>query len=147
MTDMQKNQIADYREHGYGYKKIGKLMGIPVNTIKAYCIRNGIEAGASEKAEQTEGQPETSQRHCEQCGNPIMQIPKQKRRRFCSDHCRNLWWNSHLDQVNRKANYEFVCACCGKTFTAYGNKNRKYCGRECYFTTRYGGGRDGNSGK
>ena len=142
MTDMQKNQIADYREHGYGYTQIARLMDLSVNTIKAYCQRNGL-GNEVEKPEVSK--VETC--HCEQCGKPIIQIPKQKRRRFCSDHCRNLWWNSHLDQVNRKANYEFVCACCGKTFTAYGNKNRKYCGRECYFTARYGGERDGNTDK
>ena len=30
-----------------------------------------------------------------------------------------------------------VCEQCGKSFISYGNKNRKYCGRECYFRHRF----------
>lgn len=52
-------------------------------------------------------------------------------KKFCSDRCRMKWWNSHLDQVQRKANYDFVCPVCKKPFTVYGNANRKYCSHEC----------------
>lgn len=49
------------------------------------------------------------------------------------------WWNEHLDRVDKKANYEFVCAYCKKPFTAYGNAHRKYCCHECYIEDRFGG--------
>lgn len=77
--------------------------------------------------------------YCECCGKEVMQKPGRKLKRFCSDKCRNAWWNQHQDQVNKKANYEYVCPCCKKTFIAYGNANRKYCSHECYIEDRFGG--------
>lgn len=68
-----------------------------------------------------------------------MQVFGRKEKRFCSDKCRNKWWNTHLDKVNRRANYDFVCAYCKKPFISYGNKNRKYCSHECYIADRFGG--------
>lgn len=75
---------------------------------------------------------------CEQCGIMVVQNPGHKHKRFCSDKCRMLWWNSHQDLVKRKANYEFTCARCGKAFISYGNKSRKYCCQECYIEDRFG---------
>ena len=63
-------------------------------------------------------------------------------RKFCSDACRTAWWNSHPDCVDRKAVYAYTCAHCGKPFTAYGNKERKYCSRNCYISDRFGEERD-----
>ena len=34
-----------------------------------------------------------------------------------------------------------ICPVCKKTFTVYGNANRKYCSHECYIEDRFGGGR------
>ena len=76
---------------------------------------------------------------CGYCGAPITQTLGRKEKKFCSDRCRNLWWNAHLDLVDRRANYEFVCRTCGKPFTAYGNAHRKYCSRDCYIEDRFGG--------
>ncbi len=75
---------------------------------------------------------------CEQCGSLILQTPRKKHKRFCYDKCRMSWWKSHQDQVNRKANYSFICAGCGQAFISYGNKSRKYCCRECYIEDRFG---------
>ena len=77
---------------------------------------------------------------CENCGREIQQIAKRKKKRFCCDKCRNEWWNSHLDQVKRKAVYDFRCPCCGKEFHIYGDKRRKYCSHECYIADRFKGG-------
>lgn len=71
----------------------------------------------------------------------VPQTAGRKEKKFCSDRCRMKWWNSHLDQVQRKANYDFVCPVCKKPFTVYGNANRKYCSHECYIEDRFGGGR------
>ena len=78
---------------------------------------------------------------CEYCGKDVKQLPGRKLKRFCSDKCRMAWWNQHQENVNRKANYDYVCAYCGKAFTAYGNANRKYCSHECYIEDRFGGAR------
>lgn len=121
MTNDQKTQMEYYRKKGHGYKQIAKLTGISVNTVKSYFRRNALNENESV---------------CEQCGREIVQQKGRKRKRFCSDSCRNKWWNSHLDLVKRKANYEYLCAFCKKPFTAYGNAKRKYCCFECYSNSR-----------
>lgn len=135
MTGEQRTAIAGYRGIGYGYKKISQLIGVSENTIKTYCKRNGLGGVAAPARSAEEGSV------CKCCGKPIVQMPGRKARKFCSDKCRNRWWNTHLELVNRKAIYEFVCPACGKPFTVYGNAHRKYCSHECYIEDRFGGGR------
>ena len=133
MTDAQRKNIEEYRRNGIGYKKIGKLVGVSENTVKTYCRRNGL--GGIAVHARTVGDCSV----CKYCGSPITQTLGRKARKFCSDRCRNRWWNTHLDLVKRKANYEFVCPACRKTFTADGNAHRKYCSHECYIEDRFGG--------
>lgn len=130
MTNEQKEQILAYKRDGFGYKKIGQLMGLSENTIKSFCRRNKAE----------EKQNDMQSGICPYCGKPLQVSTGRKQRKFCSDKCRMKWWNEHLDRVDKKANYEFVCACCKKPFTAYGNAHRKYCCHECYIEDRFGGG-------
>ena len=140
MTDNQKTQIIRLRAAGNGYGKIAQTLGISLNTVKSFCRRNDIKANlAVESAVMLTGETTT----CENCGMKIQQIAKQKKKRFCCDKCRNKWWNSHLDQVKRKAVYDFRCLYCGKEFHIYGDRRRKYCSHECYIADRFRGG-DGN---
>lgn len=137
MTDTERMAIAEYRRNGIGYKKISQLTGICESTIKTYCRRNSLGGFAAETAPGTPAQ--IAETACQCCGKPVMQYPGRKEKRFCSDVCRNKWWNSHLHLVKRKAMYDFVCPTCGKSFSAYGNRNRKYCSHECYIEDRFGG--------
>ena len=132
MTDNQKQQIKILRESGESYAQISKMTGLPINSIKTYCRRNNLQGANVEKNNETSA--------CRYCGKPIEQNPGRKEKKFCSDKCRMLWWNSHADQVNRKANYSCTCAFCGKQFISYGNKHRKYCSHSCYINDRFGGG-------
>lgn len=134
MNDTEKLQIQRLRAEGCGYGTISEQLGISINTIKTYCRRHGFGGVAVEPKE------DSVKKFCRCCGIPVMQTAGRKEKRFCSDKCRNKWWNNNLDQVNRKANYEYICPCCKKTFTAYGNKNRKYCSHACYIEDRFGGG-------
>lgn len=135
MTEEQKKQIETYRKNGYGYKQISNLTGLSLNTIKSFCRRNKLmDADLQGSSNQIIC--------CEQCGKPVEQKEHRKRKRFCSDFCRNKWWNSHLDMVNRKANYEITCPCCKSTFVVYGNANRKFCSHKCYTEYRFGGKKD-----
>lgn len=127
MTNLQKEQIRSMRLQGVGYVKIGQVLGISNNTVHSFCRRNGLN-----------GEFGKNTVCCKQCGKPIKITPKQKPRKFCSDSCRNTWWNNHLNSVKRKAIYHFTCAHCGKSFTEYGNKGRKYCSHECYIADRFG---------
>lgn len=100
------------------------------NSVKSYCRRNKL---SNEDLKRNDGESS-----CEQCGTIIHQVKGRKRKRFCSDKCRNQWWNSHLDQVKRKKVYEYVCPVCGKPFSVYGNAKRKYCSHDCYVIGRFG---------
>ncbi len=137
MTDNQKAQIIKLRAAGNGYGKIAHTIGISLNTVKSFCRRNNINGDTvAEPSVTLIGETST----CENCGQEIHQIAKQKRKRFCCDKCRNEWWNSHLDQVKRKAVYDFRCPNCGKEFHIYGDRRRKYCSHECYIADRFKGG-------
>lgn len=76
---------------------------------------------------------------CESCSKPIKQNTGRKVKRFCSDACRNTWWNKHTQLVKRQANYECTCLNCKNSFISYGNKTRKYCCHACYIEHRFGG--------
>lgn len=137
MTNEQKAAITEYRKNGYGYKKISRLTGVCESTVKTFCRRNGMAGNIKETA--AEDAHRITEKPCRQCGKPVIQYPGRKEKKFCCDACRNRWWNSHLGEVKRKAMYDFVCPTCGKTFSAYGNRNRKYCSHECYIEDRFGG--------
>lgn len=128
MTEKQKAIIERMRRTGVTYRKIAEQTGISINTVKSHCKRNNIKKAKSE----TEAAD-----ICLNCGKAIVQREKVKKRKFCCDKCKTEWWNSHPEAVRRKANYEKKCAFCGKSFIAYGNKNRKYCSHPCYINARF----------
>lgn len=134
MTNEQKQRIAELRSTGISYAKIGEAIGISGNTVKTYCRRNHI------KVKKGVPVPDIIPTFCKECGAPLTQIEKQKPRVFCSRACREKWWHSHPDKLNKKAVYDFRCAGCGKPFSSYGNRHRKYCSHECYINARFKGG-------
>ncbi len=136
MTDAQKDRIRQMKADGLGYIKIARELGLLENTVKSFCRREGLNAAADTATLPAE------KGNCLCCGAEVRQNPGRKMKKFCSDKCRNKWWNSHQDRVRRRAYYEFICACCKKPFTAYGNASRKYCSHACYMADRFGGGTD-----
>ena len=42
MNAEQKERIARLRDNGAGYTEIANAMGLPVNTVKTFCRRNGL---------------------------------------------------------------------------------------------------------
>ena len=120
-----KDQVLELRKIGTSYGQIAKTLDMNLNTVKAICRRN------REKEQRVFG-------NCLNCGKPVEQIAKRKQKNFCCDKCRNQWWNKHLDKVEKKAYYEISCKNCGKVFTVYGDRQRKYCCRECYIADRFG---------
>lgn len=134
MTNEQKQKIAELRSSGISYAKIGEAVGLNKDTVKTYCRRNNICVLSTEESS------DAAPIFCRACGAPLIQTAKRKQKIFCSRHCREAWWHSHPDKLNKKAVYDFQCAGCGKPFSAYGNKHRKYCSHECYIFTRFKGG-------
>ena len=127
MDKNKKQQIINLRTQGLSYKEIGETLNISHNSISAFCKRNGIEKNTT---------------LCKTCNAPILLINGQKPKKFCCDKCRTSWWNTHQNEVNKKAIYSFICNSCGAEFTAYGNSTRKYCSHTCYIKSRYNKGGD-----
>lgn len=122
MTDEQKMRIIQMRSEGMTYSNIADELQISINTVKSFYRRNA----------------ERPSRICRQCRKPIIQPARTREKKFCCDKCRMEWWNTHKNEVQKKAVYTFQCAFCGKQFKAYGNNHRKYCDRECYRKARFG---------
>lgn len=142
MTTEQKRTIDSLRKQGFGYKRIASETGISENTVKSYIRRANVPAAShAETTAPSEKPMPTAQTDycCQYCGHVVRQNPGRKKKKFCSDTCRAKWWNTHLNQVKRKAIYHFICPSCGKDFTAYGNASRTYCCHACYIAYRFGG--------
>ncbi len=135
MTGEQKEKIIRFRSMGRGYAAIGKELGISKDTVKSFCRRNSLTSADILVIDDKD--------RCRECGVEIKQRPKMKKQVFCCKACREKWWTEHPERITQKAVYGFICAKCGKAFTAYGNKKRKYCSHECYIADRFGGGGNG----
>ena len=137
MTNEQRQQITKFRNLGYGYSAIAGMTGLSKDNVKAFCIYHNLGGARGKKAGEA---PKTEDLYvrCLTCGKALEPTPGVKKRKFCSPMCRQTWWNSHPDQVNRKALYSYTCPSCGRSFTAYGNNHRKYCSRDCFLAERFG---------
>lgn len=122
MTKQEIETLNLMRSHDKSAADIAIALGLSVNTVRSYIRRHPPK--------------DAVQVGCRQCGKPVMQAKGRKAKYFCSDRCRNAWWNAHPEKVRRKAYYRLTCQFCGKEFVSYGNKNRKYCSRLCYADAR-----------
>ena len=134
MNALEKDSIVKMRSDGMSYAAIASALGLKEITVKKHCQRNHISATHSD------AQESRAYTHCRECGKELLQVDKKKRRLFCCEDCRSLWWHKHPDQIKQKAVYSYHCAHCGKGFTAYGNDHRKYCCHACYIAERYSKG-------
>lgn len=139
MTEEQKNRIKELRMKGMGYRNISSETGIPRDTVRSFCRRNGLDGyGASILAEKTlQGNGVEDQ--CRYCGRKLEQPATGRKKKFCSGDCRREWWKLHPEKINRKqaAFYKGICAYCGQEFRSYGNKGRRYCSHACYIHDRF----------
>lgn len=138
MTDFETKQIRELRMRGVGYRAIASVIGLSRDVIRNYCKTHGIDGYATELTLNIREQMQQG-KACLCCGKEIKQSTTGRKRKFCSEKCRREWWSAHpqIAQRNETAFYEKACAYCGKTFTAYGNKNRKYCSHNCYVHDRF----------
>ena len=121
MRLQDKIAINNMRLEGHSPSVIAAKLGLSAGTVRSHIHRHPNIPGA---------------KACKNCGRPLMQPKGRREKKFCSDACRMAWWNSHQEDVSRKAYYNLVCQHCGKEFESYGNKNRKYCCRACYVASR-----------
>ena len=137
MTNEQRIKITDMRNQGCGYSTIANAVGLSKDSVKAFCRSHGL-AGVKAELNSPEA-PILNDACCLNCGAQLTHVPGLKRKKFCSTVCRQAWWNTHPEEVKRKAIYQYICPSCGKPFTAYGNAGRKYCSHACYIAYRYAG--------
>ena len=134
MTEKQKEAIRYMRNQDFSYKNIADSLGLLYNTVKSFCYREHLARDARG------GQNDSSQDGCKNCGAHLDHHPGAKRKIFCSDKCRYAWWNRNRQYLGHQRIYQLTCLGCGNEFKSYGNKNRKYCGRDCYIKNRFGDG-------
>lgn len=130
MTEEQKNTIIKCRNNGLGYATIAKQIGLTKDTVVAFCRRNNLTGYMAGKRKDASGR-------CKECGTVLVQTEGTKTRVFCCAECRKKWWKEHPQMLNKKAIYTYICAGCGREFTAYGNSRRKYCSHACYIKKRF----------
>ena len=132
MTDKQKQTVRSMRQRGIPYSAIADAVGLSPNTVKSFCRRENVTVMQNSLADEFRDT-------CAYCEKLLSHSPGRRKKRFCSDKCRSDWWNKNR-QWARKRVYHLLCNCCGTEFISYGNKKRKYCGRDCYIQSRYGEG-------
>lgn len=127
MTPNQKRRIYELREKGYSFAQVAAEMDMLLSTVKSFCQRHPFvpEPLVIPEPLFTPGLT------CKQCGKPMVQREKIKKKQFCSYSCRMAWWKAHPELIKRKAFYDMTCTRCGQSFQSYGNQKRKYCGRAC----------------
>lgn len=124
-----KEQIFGLRAKGYGAKKISRVLGVSLNTVKSTLRRLG-EASADTG-------------FCKNCGKEIDNSGGH-RKAFCCDRCRSEWWNKRRSSLAKAGGGKKTCAYCGREFSSYSHKGQKYCSHECYIKARYHGGVNGD---
>lgn len=122
MTNEQREIIASMRQKHLSYTTISKELGLSINTVKSFCRRNGM---ATKNVR-------TDAPRCKNCGGIIDNTAGIKPRLFCSDHCKQAWWNKHRHERISENIVPHVCPICGKAFNDYIGANRKYCSQTCY---------------
>lgn len=112
MTTEEKRRIDSLKRDRKSVAEIAKELNISPNTIKSYLQRR------------------KSENSCLTCGANVEQNQGRKKKKFCSDKCRGIYWR----EQHRKTEgmIECICAACGKKFYAYESKKRKYCSVGCY---------------
>ncbi|MBO6235816.1 MAG: RNA polymerase subunit sigma-70, partial [Schwartzia sp.] len=94
MTENQKMIVAGLRQKGLGYGTIAKRVGVPLNTVKSFCRRKAAKPEHEE--------PDSGTHRCLCCGVTVVQNPRRKEKKFCSDKCR---WAFHK-RKKRKVPWE-----------------------------------------
>ena len=138
-TPEQEEQIEFLRKHGHGYRLIAAELGLDRDAVRYYCKTHNLAGIAKENHVQIAGI------HCRQCGAKLTQAHTGRKRIFCSQKCKDIWWkiNGHLVPRPMGSREIIQCAYCGKQITAYKGKQRRYCSYECYIRDRFWRAEDG----
>lgn len=112
MTNEDKMKIDALKRDRKTISEISRELHISPNTIKSYLKRR------------------KSENSCLMCGADVHQKQGRKKKKFCSDKCRGMYWREQQNHSDGMT--EYTCQGCGKRFYAYESKKRKYCSVDCY---------------
>jgi len=124
MTNKQKSTIKALRAIGWTYAKIAEVVGISIDTVKSFCLRQGVNI---RKTHDDDGNA-----LCKHCGKLLKQVAGGRSRVFCSNKCRYKWWNIYRPFLGRKNTAVIVCLYCKVPFAAYSTGSRQYCSIACH---------------
>jgi ribosomal protein S27E len=139
LTAHQAQQIQTLRAQGQGYRAIATAVGLTRDDVRNHCRGHGLETPTAPATAAPPIVAPHSPTCCPACGQHLTQPRTGRKRKYCSDACRRAWWAQHPEALHRgeAALYPVTCAHCGQTFTAYGNRSRRFCGLPCYFASRF----------
>ena len=151
VTQGKNGSLQNYRQAGNCMKKQGRFLWVNYialsyknpEQINLTSILTRVYIGVSKQPEMRsicmEKKQMSREMVCRQCGRPLVQNKTGRKRYFCCDPCRRAWWREHPEELHHspEATYIITCKQCGKKFTSYGNRNRKYCSHKCYIYHRF----------
>lgn len=117
MNKPEQMKIKLLRLKGKGYRDIAREVSIKESTVRMFCYRHGLSNSSNVS-------------YCVFCDRPIQQNSRGQRKVFCSEKCRSACRRMTGDL--KQTRYQHICEGCGKPFETIGNKNQKYCSRDCY---------------
>lgn len=126
MTQKQTELIGILHDSGISYEKIAEMLEISAKQVKRECEK--IER---ERKKQLEKYP-----ICKECGVRIVYERKTRPRVFCSQKCKQAWWNKRRFTSGRASDETRRCPVCGKDFIVNRSSPQKYCSQECYHKGR-----------
>lgn len=88
MTNETKTLIISLRESGKSYGDIATITGICESIVKTICLRYKKQNEDKNK--------------CKYCSKKLKFIKGKKKKIFCSDNCRMLYWKENQKLIKRK---------------------------------------------
>lgn len=142
----EQETVRHLRLNGLECCEISEQTGIPVGQVIVYCLQLGLPTsgicrlGFSEEEEEwlRYRKREPTSMRCPVCDRVMEQSQRGRRKKFCSNTCRDKWWNR--EKRRDESGEEITCENCGKKFPVAkaAQQKRRFCCRECYFEYRYG---------
>ncbi|MGL4873281.1 MAG: RNA polymerase subunit sigma-70 [Clostridium sp.] len=130
MDRYEKEKIKEFRIKGFGYKKIGKLLGFSRDKVRGFCKDNNL-LGDREVVHLNIDELKRNGQICTNCGKTLNQKTKGRKKRFCSSICKDEWWNKNRDEV-----FKLRCLNCKCGFESNSGK-QKYCSHKCCIEKRF----------
>ena len=116
----QRDLIIVLREEGLSYKEIAERTGTSSEYARTVCSKASRMTQKNKKDNQSDDM-------CRYCGKRLVYTPGAKRKEFCDDKCRSMYYS----QQKMRKPYIRRCEYCGLEFVAYGYPTKRFCCREC----------------